>query len=239
MTSKFDKLDAKLREQYEDAFFQELMEGYDEYQGAKLKREAEAENNGGPSPELIAQMKGKISKEISRQKRMNAIWKMRRFGKYVAVFLVMIVTIFSVSFVSVDAFRTRILNFFAIDHGESTIHVIQPDQDGTLAPSYIPAGMDIVLYSDENSPIQIVLQSNDADSYANIFIYDGRTKVHSDTENALVLEHVLINGMEGEYCKKDEHASLTWCNNDGSLIAQMTANISKEDMILIAQSIAL
>lgn len=239
MTNKFDKSDERLRERYEEAFFQELMEGYDEYQGEKLKREAEAENREGPSPELIAQMEAKIAKEIGRQKRQKAIIKIQRFGKCVAIFFVVIAVVFSVNFVAVDAFRTRILNFFAIDHGESTIHVIQPDQDGTLAPSYIPAGMDIVLYSDENSPIQIVLQSNDANSYANIFIYDGRTKVHSDTENALVLEPVLINGIEGEYCQKDEHASLTWCNNDGSLIAQMTANISKEDMILIAQSMAL
>ena len=239
MTNKFDKSDEKLREQYEAAFFQELMEGYDGYQGEKLKREAESENNEEPSAELIAQMEAKIAKEIGRQRQRKAISKLRRYGKYVAVFLAAFVAIFSVSFVTVDAFRTRILNFFSEDHGESTIHVIRPDQDGTLAPSYIPEGMDIVLYSDEDSPVQIVLQSNDAVTYANIFIYDGRTKVHSDTENALILESVLINGVEGEYCQKDERASLTWCNNDRTLIAQMTSNISKEDMILIAQSIAL
>lgn len=239
MTSNFDKSDAKLHEQYEEAFFQHLIENYEEYQGEKLKKEAEAENNEGPSPELLAQMEGKIAKEISRQKQINAIWKMRRCGKYVAIFFVAVVAVFSVSFVTVDAFRTRILNFFSINQGESTIHVIQPNQDGVLAPSYIPDGMEIVLYSDENSPIQIVLQSNDAASYANIFIYNGQTKVHSDTENVTAFEPVSINGIEGEYYQKNERASLIWCNNDKSLIAQMTANISKEDMILIAQSIDL
>lgn len=112
MTNKFDKSDERLREQYEEAFFQELMEGYDEYQGEKLKREAEAENGEGPSPELIAQMEEKIAKEIGRQKRLKSIPRFRRIGKYVAVFVVVIVTVFSVSFVSVDAFRTRILNYF-------------------------------------------------------------------------------------------------------------------------------
>ena len=120
MTNKFDKSDEKLREQYEEAFFQELMEGYDEYQGEKLRREAEAENSEGPSAELIAQMEAKISREINRQKRMKAVPKLRRFGKYVAIFFVAIAAVFSVSFVTVDAFRTRILNFISANHGTTT-----------------------------------------------------------------------------------------------------------------------
>lgn len=63
MTNKFDKSDEKLREQYEEAFFQQLMEGYEEYQGERLKRESEADNIEGPSAELIAQMEAKIAKK--------------------------------------------------------------------------------------------------------------------------------------------------------------------------------
>ena len=84
MTNKFDKSDEKLREQYEGAFFQELMEGYDEYQGEKLKREEEAENGEGPSPELIAQMEEKIAKDIGRQKRLKSIHRFSRIGQYEA-----------------------------------------------------------------------------------------------------------------------------------------------------------
>lgn len=237
MTNKFDKSDERLREQYEEAFFQELMEGYDEYQGEKLKREAEAKNGEGPSPELIAQMEEKIAKEIGRQKRLKSIPRFRRIGKYVAVFVVVIVTVFSVSFVSVDAFRTRILNYFFENQGESTVHVIQQTQSGVFSPSYIPEGISVVLYSDDIDPIEILLQSDDNTYYANILIYDSQSKVHSDTEGALSIEPAIINDVEGEYCQKEGRASLVWYNNEQTYIAQMNSNLPKEEMIHIAQSI--
>ena len=237
MTNKFDKSDEKLREQYEEAFFQELMEGYDEYQGSKMKREDNYEEK--PSPELLAQIEVKIAREINRQKKIKVVKKLHDVGKYVAIFFVAIVIVFSISFVTVDAFRNKILNYFSEDQGESTVHTIQQEQSGKFLPSYIPENMDIVLYSDDVDPVEIILQSNDATYYASIFIYDGRTKVHSDTEDALVFEYVLINSVQGEYCEKDGRASLTWYNIEGSHIAQMNANIEKDDMLRIARSILL
>ena len=239
MTSKFDKLDEKLREQYEEAFFQELMDGYDEYQGAKLKREAEAENNGGPSPELIAQMKGKIAKEISRQKRMKAIGKMRRFGKYVAIFFVAVVAVFSVSFVTVDAFRTRLLNYFFANHGEATVHIIQQSQSGIFAPSYIPSGMSIALYSDESEPIEMLIQNADSTFYVHIFIFDDQTQVYSDTEDITDMEDIDINGVSAEYSEKDGYASIVWSNLSQTYLAHMDSNLPKEEMIKIATSVNL
>lgn len=237
MTNKFDKSDEKLREQYEEAFFQELMEGYDEYQGEKLRREAEAENSEGPSAELIAQMEAKIAKEINRQKRMKAVPKLRRFGKYVAIFFVAIAAVFSVSFVTVDAFRNSILNYFFEDQGESTVHVIKQEQGGMFAPSYIPENMSIVRYTDESYPIEILLQSSDTLYYAHILIFDGETAVHSDTEDTDILEYIDINGVDGEYCEKRDRASLIWYNPDKTRIAQLRSTLPKKEMISIAQSI--
>lgn len=237
MTSNFDKSDAKLHEQYEEAFFQHLIENYEEYQGEKLKKEAEAENNEGPSPELLAQMEGKIAKEISRQKQINAIWKMRRCGKYVAIFFVAVVAVFSVSFVTVDAFRTSILNYFFEDQGVSTIHGVKPDQQGLFAPAYLPAHMSIVLYSDDSEPIEVLLQSDDNASYAHIYIFDNQTKVYSDTEEVNIREIITINGINGEYSEKDNRASLVWYSAAKTYMAQMNSNLAKEEMINIACSI--
>ena len=238
MTNKFDKSDERLREQYEEAFFQELMEGYDEYQGEKLKREAEAENSEGPSAELIAQMEAKIAKEINRQKRMKAVPKLRRFGKYAAIFFVAIAAVFSVSFVTVDAFRNSILNYFFKDQGISTIHGVQQELQGLFAPAYLPANMSIVLYSDDNEPIEILLQSDDSTSYAQIYIFDNQTKVYSDTEEVNTREYIDINGIDGEYSEKDGRASLIWYSANQTYMAQMNSNLSKEEMINIARSIS-
>lgn len=236
MTNKFDQSDEKLREQYEEAFFHELMEGYAEYQGEKLRQEAE--NDAPPSPELIAQMNAKIAKEISRQKRSKAFAGILRLRKYVAIFLIAIVAVFSVSFVSVDAFRSKILNFISINQGTSIEHGLQEPSGGIFAPTYLPDGFYIASYFDNRDPIQIVLQSNDDMDYATIFISEDSSKLLSDAENIESFEPITINGAQGEYSQKGDRITLVWGNDAGTMLASMNTNIAKENAVKIAESIS-
>lgn len=236
MTNKFDQSDEKLREQYEEAFFHELMEGYAEYQGEKLRQEAE--NDAPPSPELIAQMNAKIAKEIGRQKRSKAFAGILRLRKYVAIFLIAIVAVFSVSFVSVDAFRSKILNFISINQGTSIEHGLQEPSGGIFAPTYLPDGFYIASYFDNRDPIQIVLQSNDDMDYATIFISEDSSKLLSDAENIESFEPITINGAQGEYSQKGDRITLVWGNDAGTMLASMNTNIAKENAVKIAESIS-
>lgn len=234
--NKFDQSDEKLREQYEEAFFHELMEGYAEYQGEKLRQEAE--NDAPPSPELIAQMNAKIAKEIGRQKRSKAFAGILRLRKYVAIFLIAIVAVFSVSFVSVDAFRSKILNFISINQGTSIEHGLQEPSGGIFAPTYLPDGFYIASYFDNRDPIQIVLQSNDDMDYATIFISEDSSKLLSDAENIESFEPITINGAQGEYSQKGDRITLVWGNDAGTMLASMNTNIAKENAVKIAESIS-
>lgn len=234
--NKFDQSDEKLREQYEEAFFHELMEGYAEYQGEKLRQEAE--NDAPPSPELIAQMNAKIAKEIGRQKRIKAFAGILRLRKYVAIFLIAIVAVFSVSFVSVDAFRSKILNFISINQGTSIEHGLQEPSGGIFAPTYLPDGFYIASYFDNRDPIQIVLQSNDDMDYATIFISEDSSKLLSDAENIESFEPITINGAQGEYSQKGDRITLVWGNDAGTMLASMNTNIAKENAVKIAESIS-
>ncbi len=236
MMNKFDQSDEKLREQYEEAFFHELMEGYAEYQGEKLRQEAE--NDAPPSPELIAQMNAKIAKEIGRQKRIKAFAGILRLRKYVAIFLIAIVAVFSVSFVSVDAFRSKILNFISINQGTSIEHGLQEPSGGIFAPTYLPDGFYIASYFDNRDPIQIVLQSNDDMDYATIFISEDSSKLLSDAENIESFEPITINGAQGEYSQKGDRITLVWGNDAGTMLASMNTNIAKENAVKIAESIS-
>lgn len=234
--NKFDQSDEKLREQYEEAFFHELMEGYAEYQGEKLRQEAE--NDAPPSPELIAQMNAKIAKEIGRQKRIKAFAGILRLRKYVAIFLIAIVAVFSVSFVSVDAFRSKILNFISINQGTTIEHGLQEPSGGIFAPTYLPDGFYIASYFDNRDPIQIVLQSNDDMDYATIFISEDSSKLLSDAENIESFEPITINGAQGEYSQKGDRITLVWGNDAGTMLASMNTNIAKENAVKIAESIS-
>ena len=236
MTNKFDRSDATQREQYEEASFHELMEGYAEYQGEKLRQAAE--NDAPPSPELIAQMNAKIAKEIGRQKRSKAVAGILRLRKYVAIFLIAIVAVFSVSFVSVDAFRSKILNFISINQGTSIEHGLQEPSGGIFAPTYLPDGFYIASYFDNRDPIQIVLQSNDDMDYATIFISEDSSKLLSDAENIESFEPITINGAQGEYSQKGDRITLVWGNDAGTMLASMNTNIAKENAVKIAESIS-
>lgn len=239
MTNKFDKSDEKLREQYEEAFFQELMEGYDEYQGEKLKREAEAENSEGPSAELIAQMEAKIAKEINRQKRMKTVPKLRRFGKYVAIFFVAIAAVFSVSFVTVDAFRTRILNFISETHEISVERGFQDSATGLYTPSYLPDGFYVASYFDEQDFVRIILQGEQQEDYAIISISTDREKLLIDSEDISETRQITINGAMGELSQKDGLTILFWMNEEKKLMAIMNTNLEEAEAIKIAESINL
>lgn len=239
MTNKFDKSDEKLREQYEEAFFQELMEGYDEYQGEKLRREAEAENSEGPSAELIAQMEAKIAKEINRQKRMKAVPKLRRFGKYVAIFFVAIAAMFSVSFVTVDAFRTRILNFISAPHETSIERGFQDSATGLYTPSYLPDGFYVASYFDERDPIQVILQGERQEDYVIISISADKAKLLIDSESLPESTPVMINEGLGEITEKDGVTTLFWMNKEKKLMAFMNTNLERDEAIKIAESINL
>ena len=239
MTNKFDKSDEKLREQYEEAFFQELMEGYDEYQGEKIKREAESESNEEPSVELIAQMEEKITKEIGRQKRRKAVFEIQRLGKYVAIFFVTIAAIFSVSFVTVDAFRTRILEFFSATHETSVERGFQDSVTGLYAPSYLPDGFYVASYFDERDPVQIILQGQEEEDYAIINISADRSKILIDSEELSENKQVMINGGLGELGEKNGVTTLFWMNKDKKMMAFMNTNLKEEEAIKIAESINL
>ena len=237
MTNKFDQSDEKLREQYEEAFFHELMEGYAEYQGEKLRQAAE--NDAPPSPELIAQMNAKIAKEISRQKRSKAFAGILRLRKYVAIFLIAIVAVFSVSFVSVDAFRSKILNFISINQGTSIEHGLQEPSGGIFAPTYLPDGFYIASYFDNRDPIQVVIQGDNQTDYAIISISADSSKLLSDAENMSESKQVEINGVNGELSEKNEIIVLVWMNSSETLMASMNTNLGQEEAIKIAESINL
>ena len=237
MMNKFDQSDEKLREQYEEAFFHELMEGYAEYQGEKLRQEAE--NDAPPSPELIAQMNAKIAKEISRQKRSKAFAGILRLRKYVAIFLIAIVAVFSVSFVSVDAFRSKILNFISINQGTSIEHGLQEPSGGIFAPTYLPDGFYIATYLDDRDPIQIILQDNSATHFVFIYISEDSSKIMSDAEDIEQFDTTEINGVSSEISAKNGALILTWKNSSETMMASMTTNIEQEEAIKIAESINL
>ena len=239
MTNKFDKSDEKLREQYEEAFFQQLMEGYEEYQGERLKREAEADNIEGPSAELIAQMEAKIAKENGRQKRQKAFIKIHRFGKYVAIFFVVTAVVFSVSFVTVDAFRTRILEFISAAHDTTVERGFQDSSTGLYAPSYLPEGFYVASYFEDQGLIQIILQGQEEEDYAIINISADRAKMLIDSEDLSESKQVVINGGLGEIGEKNEATTLFWMNKEENLMAVMTTNLGESETIKIAESINL
>lgn len=232
MTNKWDD---KLRDQYEEAFFQELMAGYAEHEGEALRQQAAQDE--APDPERLAQMNRRLAREMRRRKRKRGIAVLRHAKKVAAVFFAAVVVYFSLNPASADAIRVRVLNFFLERRGDATVYGFRAEQDGLFVPSYIPSDLNVELY-DERLPARIVLQSSDASRYVSITIGDKNTRLSVDSENLDVCKQVSINGTDADYTEKEGLATLVWRNPEETYIAIMVSNLPEEEMIEIAESIA-
>lgn len=237
MTNPFDRADAKLREEYEETFFAALMEGYTEYQGEQLRQQAM--QDAPPSDELCAQMQEKIARELRQQRRRRTTARLLRVRKYVAVLLIVAFAAFTTSFVTVEAFRVRVLNLFAVESGTATIYGLLEEKDGPLVPKYIPEDMYVSVYDDDLDPTTILLQNTDASRYAQICFYSEGTRLSVDNENLSVRKQVDINGTQATYTEKRGIGTLVWITPDHAHIAAVFSNLPEEEILAIARSIPL
>jgi hypothetical protein len=236
---------------------EKMFEAMLEYAGAchaenianEMKAEDELEEQIPFPPDLDARMR----KLISRQDRKESFIKVRttaaRILPKVAIFFFAAFVSFTILVTSVEAFRTKVLNFIievgkeytSIDLKESDsdasskgVSGIPPDWKGVYVPAFVPEGFKItkaeslmftkiIHYSNDNGQL-IVYQQHNGEN----------TNIRVDTENA-VSEEILINGLEGLLFEKKGTTTLVWHNNDFSF--SLMSEIDKDELIKMAESI--
>lgn len=245
----------KIIEEYEEALLKLAMTSYAERDGKQLIQENELLRTDPfyqPTEEAKRKFKKNINKYYRNQQMKNIFHLSYKVLNKVAVVFSISCIIFSLSFVTVEAVRNKVLNLFINMQEEYTeLHLGSKDNrnivgnniyinwNNAYAPTYIPSGYSIhnlmnnkdfkaIEYTNKNEETIIFQQMGE----------NGNTNI--DTENADKVEKIKIRGHEGLLVEKDGLITVTW-NTDLYifLINAQMQNLKNEDILKMAESVTL
>lgn len=160
-----------------------------------------------------------------------------RVAQRVAVVLVMLGLAFSAMYVSVEAFRTTVNNFF-VDITEDYVGFrAKPSQaipsvNTEYLPELIPPGF-VATPSQDEDGITVLKYVNHNDWFTFKYLPYGGTGFHMSGDRNTA--PITINGMEGQLTIVNNEYSLTWHNNDTIFFIRGT--IDSKLLIQIAESV--
>lgn len=183
----------------------------------------------------------KMAKIFKTEKR--KLWRKKalKYSKYAACFLAIITVLSAVTIYNVEALRVKFLNFVFTNDYEGTTFNFEEKQgeqetsiknNTDIAFGYVPEGFELIdaRQKKENIHIRYAFGEN----YFQILRGDLNGNYSVDTENG-TYENIKIDGLEAVYFTNPNINSVVW--NDSYYIYIITSNISKEELIKIAENI--
>lgn len=245
------EINQEVYEQYLDATVALFMEHYSAMLTEKISTEGKDENVSFPEA-LDIKCKSLFKKEAAKQKRLT-LWKhTKRTLKVAAAFAIAVMTLFSALFVSVDAFRVKVINFYIENkNGYWSISGNQntPQNDNTAEnvefdindplKGLIPD--DYVLTTISNSDPQRITATYERSSTDKIrllvFPYD--MTLHIDSENANSSKEIKILEHDGILSQKGHTSQIAWCNKATGIMYTIFSNSMEEnDLFALAEHFA-
>ena len=206
---------------YEEAKMRLLMNRYAEIQGQKLMEENERLEND-PSFSIPAGFDAHLSQTFkhlaARENRKRFSVKLRYVATKVAVFVLCLCTLFTVSFVSVSAFREKICSVVIRDQGIATqIGVVTLSDEfrqinipgGLNLPKAVPAEYMLTQLDIKNNTVFAIYTTADQRQIS-FLSRSGHGLTNIDTEDAVSTDSILICGYSGIVTQKNGKTNLAW-----------------------------
>lgn len=235
-----------MTEKYEDLLFTKVMALYAEKESELILAEMEAENAENlPKPDPAA-----IDRLYSKRERKENLSTLWRFSKKIITFAAMVVFVAFVSLSSVvvasaearEAVAEAIYHLVLEEHeeytrvsiGESTGFVDPEiyDWEGAFAPTYIPEGYVLSNFSGTSSQHSVDYVNNE--NFI-AFIQANNSISQVDTEDADIVEEIIIGDSNGIFVTKGELTRIVW--NIGATYLEVIGTAAPEEIIKIAESI--
>lgn len=235
-----------IQEEYEDLVFRKVMAIYVENESKQILAEIKAEKESNNEP-IDTKAVEKLYDKKERRENLGILWK---YSKKVVSFAAMIVFVAIVSLSSaVVAFadvREAVVDviyhllyednerYTRIEIGENT-GFINPeifDWDGAYAPTYLPKGF--VFDGIQKSESQRSINYYNGE----LFIYFTQAinvVIQVDTENADVVEKIIVGNSEGLLVVKGDITTIIW--NVGETTFNLIGTALPEEMQRMAQGI--
>lgn len=245
-----EKNNRDVYEKYVDATVGLLVENYADILSENLLDEVEnckKENTDFPQ-ELDKQCFALIKKECARRRRNQYRKGFTKGLQYVAVLAVFLLTAASFLFVSVEAIRIPIINYFS----EKSDGHWEFSSDVTSVPSIpsdvidisdplkglIPSEYKLALIDGDSLDFLFALYSADSEKEICFSAYSMGSIMGIDSENAEKSQKCEILGNQAVLIIKNGEISLSWAQENVSIVFTLTANdLSEDTVIQIAEQI--
>lgn len=234
--------DRKLTQEYEDAVMNlaisEMMEEY----GKELEEEFKNMEKIEPDPEYVARFQKAMKREFIKGKIISFFTGTGKFGKYAITICAALIIIFSISVVSVDALRFKLVEW--LTHSNDTYtkvdHIKYNDEsylyNETDLPKYIPDGYELTKYEKNNHKTTVFFSNNDSSDIV-IEIYSNEMSINIDNDNLSDYEELYFEDFSGYIQTKDNILVLVRTDNVKLYrIRAKSDKVSKEELVKIAQS---
>lgn len=190
--------------------------------------------------EFSEQYRKKMDSFFEKVKRNERKKRLIVYSKRAAMFLVIILSVASISVMSVRAWRVKFLNFVMqitetnteIKYEDNKNHETYASDEISL--NYMPDGFKLTdKRATENS---LMLNFEKDDYFFRLRIKKDQSIKNIDTENS-EWERIKINENEGFFNYKNEEITINWSDSDFSYTYSLMGNLDKESMIKIARNI--
>lgn len=242
-----NKIEEKLKENLEDAEFALLMYHVSQAEGERLMLEnvqLKHDDSFSIPLEVDRAAKSTIRKAFAiRNAKKTAKEIGSAFSKVaviVLVFNVLFVTLFSTA----SAFRANILNFVyeTFDIATSVTMNDIPNEVSTdvklSSLGWLPEGYELTSMSDWGTDGFISEYTNADGLRIGFSCFPGDASLNVDTENAEIIDEVVIDGYDGLYVKKGSAQTVVWGDTVKKYVYSLEADyISEMDFKAIIKSI--
>lgn len=245
---KNSKITDETRDKYVDATVAVFMDQYAAILDAGIDEElADTKHNDFP-PELDERCRALIGKEFEKKKKLAFKQSIMRVCRSAAVVAIALLSICSVLFVSVEAFRNPIINFFIEKKdgywevsGENPENAVPAEIDfNDPLAEIVPSNFELVFIENAWDVGRLFANYSDG-AGAEIFfsITPKKGAVQADTEDASAMPFQLFNhnallSVEGNEIR------LTWSNEQEDEIFTLCAtNLSEETVLTMGEEVAL
>ncbi len=245
----------KLQEAYEDALFALLMEDVIEEEGQRLTEKNE-QLKQDPSAAVPYELNERCMKTIhhaygqryrkEKNKRIGRSFT-RAFSRAAAV-VVICMLLFSVAYAVSPDIRVATLNLLIDISDVKTILSVESndapqasydnseaaqavyEQFGYRIPE-MPEGFELADSTIINISANLKYENNSGSSINLKFVKTSGGEYSTDTESALRIENISINGLNGLLVSKDNWIRITWTNTDQNVFVSIIGTEVAEDLL--------
>lgn len=247
-------MDNEIQDKYMDAVLAMLMDEYAEAEAEVLLQKSKEEISEEDVPEELDQKcQALIRRKFAQKRRRHALKVVGNISRRVAAFAIVLLGAFSALFLTVDAVRTPVINFYLKNMGNHSVLTVGQSGQRSMQEStgsglvdvmvdglmeLLPAGYSLEEGHFDENGVGFAYFTNKEKSDINFNVMNGSSFFAVDTENCDRCERLLGTGIEGYYIEKGDRKAVVWLNSSNSKIFTLASSaLGKDSLLEIANTL--